>query len=203
MTASDTPDDSLGGSVTVERGMAVIRVPLPSADELRLLLRYEPESGRLFWIHRDRSLFSTNRAWRLWNARYEGAEAFATFDVRYMVGRINGIRYYAHRVIWRMVTGEVPDQIDHINGNRLDNRFVNLRNVSAEKNSQNLPLTNRNRSGQIGVSWSAREGAWRAEICARGVRRHLGYFQDLADAIAARKEAQAEMGFHPNHGRSE
>ncbi|MFD2248971.1 hypothetical protein [Pseudochelatococcus lubricantis] len=97
--------------------------------------------------------------------------------------------------------GADPDEIDHVNGIRSDNRFNNLRNVDHAANTRNVALHSSNTSGVIGVSWAKRECRWRASIKANNRERHIGYFRDFEDAVAARKAAERQFGFHKNHGR--
>jgi hypothetical protein len=164
-------------------------------ETLRTLVRYEPETGKLFWLPRHGNA-SFNTAWA-------GKEAF-TF-VRsdgYRVGSLFNLGYYSHRVVWAIVYGEWPEgQIDHINGVRSDNRFTNLRSVSSFENKRNIKRPVHNTSGTIGVAWEKGTKRWRARIVVDGVRINLGNFDTVEDAAAARKEAEAKHGYHPNHGR--
>ena len=181
--------------------------PLPSPELLRKLLRYESETGKLFWRERDVSLFSGGThsdkcVCDGWNTRHAGNEAFLTDDGKgYMQGSINDRMYFAHRIIWAVVHGEWPsEQIDHINGIRDDNRIVNLRCVSNAENGKNQKIPSNNTSGHVGVVWSKIRRKWDARIKVDGVAMHIGTFTDKADAINARKRAEVEHGFHPNHG---
>lgn len=181
---------------------------LPSQETLRQLLRYEPATGKLFWKERDAEWFipgarrSTEHVCALWNARYAGTEALAHIDAYgYKVGAIFGVGRKAHRVIWMLVNGEAADQIDHINGVRHDNRISNLRKVSPLENSRNVKRTNRNYSGVVGVKWDKRAFKWIAEIKVNGSASQIGRFDLFWDAVAARRKAEVDLGFHPNHGR--
>ena len=175
--------------------------PLPDQATLLKLLRYEPDTGKLFW--RERSLadgFKTVRSWRTWSARYTDQEAFTCDNgLGYRDGSVFGTQYKAHRIIWKMVTGEDADDIDHINGKRSDNRWLNLRSVSRLENTRNAAVYSTNTSGHIGVS--ERGGRWIARIRVRGCRVWLGIFDRKDDAVRARLVAEREHGFHPNHGR--
>lgn len=102
-----------------------------------------------------------------------------------------------------MQTGAWPvDQIDHANGVRNDNKFLNLGEADNAENGMNRAITGRNTSGVIGVHWHAPSGKWLAKIRHAGVSLHLGVFDALEDAAAARKDAELRYGFHENHGRS-
>ncbi len=120
----------------------------------------------------------------------------------YFHGHILGALHKAHRIIWLLATKEWPkEQIDHINGNRSDNRICNLRDASSGENGRNRKRQNDNKTGVSGVTWSNAHLKWRARIHVNGKRLHLGYYENIEDAIAVRKEAEAKYGYHPNHGR--
>jgi hypothetical protein len=168
---------------------------LPSSELLRQLLCYEPETGNLFW--RERENPENSNALNTWNKRWANSLALAYVDPSsgYKVGRLSGSRVYSHRIIAAIVWGYYPEEVDHINGDRADNRLLNLRSCSRSQNCKNLKLPSDNSSGHIGVG--RKDKGWRARIF--GI--HLGTFENIDDAIAARKEAEAKYGFHPNHGR--
>ena len=115
---------------------------------------------------------------------------------------VKGKRYYAHRLIWLYVHGKFPDeQIDHINGDKLDNSIENLRDVTTQENQRNQSMRVNNKSGHMGVSWHTCKDKWQVHIKADSKTKHLGYFNILEDAIEARQKADIEYGFHENHGR--
>lgn len=177
--------------------------PLPDQALLLKLLRYEPETGKLYWRERtDKYGFATRRSYLSWNGKYPGTEAFTADDgLGYPNGCIMGVGYKAHRIIWKMVTGEEPDCIDHINGDRSDNRFCNLRSVEKAENNRNARTYKSNTSGQPGVHLR-KDGSWVARITVQGRRQNIGSFKTKEDAVRARKAAERKFGFHPNHGRS-
>lgn len=120
----------------------------------------------------------------------------------YWVGTVCGVRLYAHRTAWALHHGDWAEgEIDHINGNGLDNRIDNLRDVSRLVNRQNAKLHKDNTSGVSGVCWAKNTGKWQAQIKVRTKMVYLGQFPDKTDAVAARREAERLYGFHPNHGR--
>lgn len=112
----------------------------------------------------------------------------------------------AHRFAWESIHGPIPDgmQIDHINHIRDDNRIENLRLVTHSENGQNIKKPSSNTSGHIGVSFNKRKSMWQAYIggIRSGTRRHLGYFDNIDDAVNARSVASIEMGYHENHGKT-
>lgn len=171
------------------------RSQLPTPDALRQLLRYEPETGKLFWLERP-----DGPAW--WNTRYAGAEAMTNIvTAGYKASVLNGRAALAHRVIWAIVHGEWPtDDVDHINGVRTDNRLCNLRAVDRATNCKNMARNRRNTSGVTGVSKCGEK--WKAYIRSNGVFRVIGLYDEFSDAVTARHLAEREDGFHPNHGRA-
>lgn len=171
-----------------------------SPETLRELLSYDPATGSLVWNKRCARFFQSEREQKIWNTRYAGKQALCVSRGRGRV-RVLGIGFAAHRVVWAIHYGEWPTlQIDHINGEPLDNRIANLRQVTNEENSRNIKLPANNTSGRIGVS-RRKCGDWRAEICVDQQRINLGVFPTLEAASEARAKAERQHGFHPNHGR--
>lgn len=120
----------------------------------------------------------------------------------YRVVRINGQSFYSHRIAWAIHYGAVPkSSIDHIDGDKSNNRIANLRDVPHEQNCRNTKIHSNNTSGVIGVSWSKSHKSWSCEIRFQKKAKWLGRFKKLEDAVAARRAAERELGFHPNHGR--
>jgi hypothetical protein len=143
---------------------------------------------------------------RRWNERYAYKKCFTTIDPDgYKKASVLGCMYPAHRVIWLMIHGRFPlDMIDHINGNPGDNRLENLREVDRWENAKNQKLAKNNASGVIGVEYwhsAKRSKQWVARISVQGKRIFLGYFGTFEEAVAARKAAEIEHGYHKNHGR--
>lgn len=177
---------------------------LPEPALLRKLLRYEPETGKLYWLERTLEMFPHARACISWNARFARKEALTSLDRKgYRRGAIFNKFYAAHRVIWAIVHGEwPPEQIDHINGDKQDNRLGNLRAVSNSENLKNQKRPKNNTSGIIGVYWNKQLVAWHAQIKINGKKKHLGTYQCIGAAAAARASADLKHGFHRNHGRA-
>lgn len=179
-----------------------------SFAEVDALLKYDPETGKLFWKERSPEMFlgrkpSAEHQCARWNTRYAGTEAFlGAHPNGYLYGSLRSKTFKSHRVIWLLHTGEWPQgEIDHINGMRADNRIANLRCVSAVENKRNQRIRNDNKSGAPGVYWSRRFRKWVARIGVEGRDVHLGYFFTYEDALERRKAAEVEHGFHRNHGR--
>jgi hypothetical protein len=182
---------------------------LPSPELLNKILRYDPETGELFWKPRDVSFFkegkkSASHACNAWNSKNANKHAFTADDSHgYKHGRIFGTAYQAHRVVWAMSNGEWPPEfIDHINGIKNDNRITNLRLASFTDNNRNMRKSRRNKSGCVGVFLHKPTGKWIASIGCNGKSVHLGYFSEKQEAIATRKKAEINYGYHKNHGKN-
>lgn len=114
----------------------------------------------------------------------------------YVQVKVGKKRLYAHRVIYAINHGNMPEgDIDHINGNCMDNRIENLRKVSKSENQHNHRMPKNNASGSIGVIWHTRDQKWMAQIRVNNRMIHLGYFTDFEKAVQARKTAK--MKYHP------
>lgn len=169
--------------------------PLPPQGVLRQLLDYDPKTGELRWRWRPSGT-------RQWNSRYPGTLAFTKIIERgYRSGQIFKSDYLAHRIIWKWWHGQDPDTIDHINGDKLDNRIENLRSVPFRVNAKNLPMPRSNKSGEAGIHRCRKSGRWRVAIRINGKPKTLGRFNKFEDAIAARNAGWAANGYHENHGR--
>lgn len=170
------------------------KIDLPSPEVLRQLLRYDPETGGLIW--RPRGIAS-------WDARWADKPAFTASSNGYRVGHLHCRLIMAHRVIWAIAHGAWPAfDIDHINGDRSDNRLVNLRSVTRQENLRNSKVARHNTSGVRGVSRATGGKKWKACIGAGNRTIHLGRFDSFEEAVAARRMAEIAHGYHPNHGRS-
>lgn len=164
---------------------------LPPPRKLRKILDYIPETGRLYWRAHDAAY-----------GDWVGQEAFTSVSNGYMSGTVDGIRISAHRAAWAIYYGEWPDlDLDHIDGDRSNNRIRNLRQVTPRENNRNRALCRRNKSGVIGVYQDRGSGKWLARIGVDGRSVYLGSFERKEDAALARKIAEAQCGFHRNHGR--
>lgn len=155
---------------------------METIEALRQVFTYNPETGVLI-------------------RNSNGKEAGSMMKTGYLRVWANGKSYKAHRIIWMIYHGEVPDAIDHINGVRSENRIDNLRNVSGAQNSMNQRLRPDNRSGCAGVNWHAKANKWIAQIRNKGKYVYLGSFSELKDAISARRTAESSFGYHENHGQ--
>lgn len=102
--------------------------------------------------------------------------------------------YRAHRIIWMYVYGGFPQkQIDHINGDRSDNRLCNLRLATSSDNAKNRKITSKNTSGFKGVSFRKANKKWYAQCQANGIIHHLGYFDTAETASDAYQQFAASL----------
>lgn len=117
--------------------------------------------------------------------------------------KIAGVGYMTHRLIWILHNGDIPEgiEIDHINGNKLDNRIENLRAVSHMVNMRNQKKRKDNSSGEMGISYYTKIKKWVARCSVNGKEQYLGCFLTKEAAIQARLVALTNIGYHPNHGR--
>lgn len=175
--------------------------------EIKELLHYDPDTGLVYWRERGEKWFSANRIFsadqmmRGWNSRWAGVEAFtAITDTGYKQGSILGKHIKAHRIIWLLVHGKMPIEIDHINGIRTDNRMCNMRSVTRKVNAKNLQIKSDNTSGIIGVYFIERTGKWVSSITVDGVKK-TKTFRTLYAASYHRHSMNINNGFHANHGR--
>lgn len=181
--------------------------PLPSANLLRELLNYAPDTGTFIWRERRPEHFTATAqrtpGWlcRWWNTRFANTQAGSYDPNQYLLIRVNGTDYRAHRIAWVMSYDSEPEFIDHINGNPTDNRLVNLRSVSQADNAKNAKRRADNQSGVTGVSYFSPKNTWRARINYKGATITLGYYRSKEEAIAARKAAETLYVYHANHGR--
>lgn len=170
-------------------------------DLLDELLSYDEDTGLLYWKKRDRRFFNHDRACNAWNSRFDGTIAgYDNVHHGYSNLQIFGTLYRSHRIIWLLVHGEWPDQIDHINGVKTDNSLKNLRNVGYYENVRNRRLSSRNKSGLMGVRYDESRKRWTVTLGGSEGSSWLGSYGDLFEAACVRKSAENRNNFHKNHG---
>lgn len=175
-------------------------------DFLNECLDYNPDTGEFLWKERPKHHFSQTERGNIqktWNTKWAGKVA-GKFDKHgYRLIGINNTFYFSHRLAWAMHYGEWPDDsIDHINGIPSDNRICNLRIATPAEQNKNLPRWSKNKSGVLGVSWYKPARRWRV-TCGDSSKSssHIGSFKSFEEAVRARRKAEIERGYHPNHGR--
>ncbi len=169
--------------------------------QIRKLIIYDPLTGMLTWLPRPVEMFPSERYAKIWNTKNAGKPALnCVRDHGYLGGNIFGKFHYAHRVAWAIETGEWPEQIDHDNGDRTDNRWVNMIEGNQSGNMKNSAQRSDNLSGVTGVSWDKRRKMWYARVKEHGRNRNLGYYHCIAHASMVRHQIAREMGFSERHG---
>ena len=113
---------------------------------------------------------------------------------------VNGTDYLCHRLAFLIVNGHLPkNHTDHINGDGMDNRWINIREVRQAENNLNKKVYSCNKTGVSGVT--IRGGRFRVRIRFKGVLYNVGTFKTLDEARDARIRKEVEFGFHENHGK--
>lgn len=167
--------------------------PEVTQAQLKLLLHYEAATGVFTWIRPNpqaRKVRPGDVAGRLLKAGY----VQIGIDSKY---------YLAHRLAFLYMLGRFPvSLVDHENGDTKDNSWKNLKEANPTSNSKNASKSKRNTSGVTGVNWNIGAKKWVASISINKIHTHLGCFDDLEKATAARKAAEQHHGYHPNHGRT-
>jgi len=170
-------------------------------------LHYDAETGVFRWKEVCSNIIPDNRVRKIWNTKYAGTVAGKsgengrkTISVLWFDGSTKWIKL--HRIAWLMVYGEWPKGvIDHINGDPSDNRMCNLRDVTERSNQTNRRYVG-GKSGIYGVTWSKHHKKWLVRISDMNKKQiYLGYYDNIDDAIAVRKQAELRYGYHKNHGR--
>ena len=150
-----------------------------TADRLREALDYDPSSGAFRWRESRSGIVGG-----------AGSVAGAPDGQGYRQIGIDGRLYREHRLAWMWVTGSWPaDDLDHINGDRSDNRIENIRPATRSQNNANGRRPKDNTSGHKGVSFDKKRQRWHAYVSKNYKRCHVGYFETLDEARLARAAA--------------
>lgn len=146
---------------------------------LKELLNYDPETGVFTWLTGQQS-----------------GEIAGTRNNGYLIIRVEGHSYPAHRLGWFYIHGTWPDRnLDHVNRTRDDNRLKNLREATPSQNAQNVAAHKDNNSGVRGILWDKSRRKWVAELTVNGKLMFKQRFNLKEEAVFARK--QAEKQHHP------
>lgn len=176
-----------------------------TANNINELFHYN--TGKVCWKKRPRGHFNTMAGCNGFNARYKGKEigtitTHPRTGKQYRTIRFCGKAYSVHALVWLIHNGAWhSNTIDHINGNSLDNRIENIREVTQAENLKNKAMYKNNNSGVTGVWLNKKKALWNAYITSNGKRHHIGNFKAFEDAVSARKKAEKEYLFHDNHGK--
>ena len=145
-----------------------------SLDRANALLNYDSDTGFLSWnISPSNNIKPGKRA--------------GTISRRgYLKVKIGGKSYPAHHLVWLLANGSYPEsEIDHIDGDKLNNRISNLRLANRHQNNTNVLKRKDNTSGFKGVTWRPKRNKWAARISINGKRKNLGHYETKEEAAEA------------------
>lgn len=174
------------------------RLALPPRDYLLRILRYDADSGLMYWNRREDCP-------NAWNGKHEGKVAGAVWKdekkgYRAIRISINKEIYSAHRLAWLMVTGDQPpEEIDHKDGDAVNNRWSNLRDGTLI-NARNKSMLSNNTSGYTGVSWHKQRQKWCVRIKVGDRYQSFGLYSDKDEAAAIATKVRAASGYDGRHG---
>lgn len=172
----------------------------PPIEYLNQCVSYCEDTGVIRWLLRPLDHFQSEREWKRWNSRYAGKVAGLIDRRGYRRIKIDCHRYKAHRLIWKLMTGDDPrETIDHVDGVTGNNSWNNLRKATQQQQTFNSHIRKDNPTGHRGVDRRGKK--WRAYIKLNGVRHELGRFNSV-DGAAAAYEAAARK-FHGEFYRDE
>jgi hypothetical protein len=176
-------------SSTASNNTDNIKYETLSQEYIKSILDYDLDTGIFTWkVNKSQKTKIGDVAGWLYNG--------------YREIEINNKKYKAHRLAWLYVNGEIPKNlIDHIDGNRSNNKISNLREATYQENSENYKTPKTNKSGIKNVSWYKSLNKWVVSISIKNIKKTIGYFDDLEFAelvaIEARNKYRLEFA---NHG---
>lgn len=169
------------------------KTPETLLSTLPLMLRYEPDTGRLYWLER--------KPGRRFDQPVGNPGTNCRSGKTYLRVKIDYQTYLAHRLVWVLVHGRWPiGDIDHEDGDGTNNVLTNLREVTHVDNQKNMRRSIANVTGCTGVVWVKRDRKWSARLYVGKRYIPCGNFDTYEEAVVARKAAEIEHGFHRNHG---
>ena len=183
------PDQAARGGCNMASNDSIL-----TADQLRAALHYDPETGVFTW--RERSDRNAQ-----WNSAHAGRRAGYRWkrpdrDMSYLRIRLSGFIYRAHRLAWLYMKGGWPPtgfDVDHEDGDGLNNRWTNLRLATGTQNNANSRRRTDNTSGFKGVRYHAKSGRYQARITRNGRQRSLGLYPTPEEAHSAYTAAASEL----------
>lgn len=170
-------------------------------DYILSVLDYDPFTGRFIWKPRPLEMFAPSKRfkaithYRSWTTSWAGKEAGTLSPKGYAKIQIKDKVIFAHHIAWLIFYREwPPDEIDHINGARSDNRISNLRLATVAENAQNRGMSRNNTTGYNGVFWIKQNQKWVAKFAGF----YLGLFETAEEAYAATLTKKTELhSFQP------
>lgn len=162
-------------------------------DRVKKLITYDPLSGEVTWNINISGIKKGSKA---------GSISTDKSGRKYHNIRLDTFAFRTHRIIYLYMTGKFPKGlVDHLNGDTLDNRWENLKDVTHSENARNCSKRKDNTSGYTGVNWRNDTNKWQVSINENNKKHNLGCFTNLEDAVAARKKAEVKYGFSKRHGK--
>ena len=154
-------------------------------SQLQSIFTYDPFTGVVTWTHGVSNMPANSIAG-------------CTNQSGYKVVTVEGKSFRLQRVIWILMFGHIPDgfYVDHINGNKLDNRLQNLRLATNSQNQQNRPAPKNNTSGYRGVTWHKQANKWMARLCHNKRRITIGFYDTPHEAYQAFKNEAKRLFTH-------
>ena len=149
-------------------------------EELKAQVEYNADTGVFTWKVRNSNRIKI------------GDEAGNHHNSGYIEMQLLGKRYLAHRLAWIYVHGYTPELIDHIDGNRLNNKISNLREATYAENAYNSKLRSDNKSGVRCVSWDKKRQSWEVRVKINGKLKHFGNYKDLDEAAKVADKIRKE-----------
>ncbi len=158
-------------------------------EELKKIVSYDIDTGRFTWINSKKKTLN-------------GTLTGSLTEQGYRQIQLSKKTYKEHRLAFLYMTGSMPiNQVDHINGNKTDNRWINLRDVTQSENQRNRKISSNNSTGAIGV-YETKCG-FKASIFFNKESIELGRFPTYEEAYAARQAGERILKYHENHGRKQ
>lgn len=146
-------------------------------EHLHRVISYDPETGKF-----TRLITTSSNA-------NSGEDCGNKDSQGYLRFRVLGQEFRAHRLAVFYMTGEWPAVTDHINGDRTDNRWSNIRVTDSKGNARNLSTRHDNKSGHKGVTWDTKREKWLVQIGRDGNKITIGRYKNLGLAVAIAKAA--------------
>jgi len=149
-------------------------------QELKELVNYDKDTGIFTWKKRTSN-------------RVKVGDAIGNLhNCGYVEMSVGGKRYLAHRIAWLYMYGYIPQLIDHIDGNKQNNKICNLREATYQSNVYNSKIRSDNKSGVRCVSWNKKRNSWEVRLKIDGKLKHYGDYKDLSDAKKVADKIRSE-----------
>ena len=148
------------------------------------LINYNPLTGEMTWKQGGRGIKKGGLVGSVKSDGYIGIGVSVNKKFKLLKG---------HRVAWYLFYKELPNVVDHKNGDRADNRIINLRSCTQQENLRNSKQRTGSKSKYKGVSWNSRVNKWQAKICVDYHSTHLGYFSKEEEAKEAYENKAKEI----------